>query len=131
MKDASTTNKGANVVFMGVILCVLVAILIMTYGACFINSGENTAIEDRFVIVKEDEGALADLTYYIVADKETGVMYLSVDGLHRFGITPLLNADGTPQLYDFGEEEDADTQPMLDNVTPLSDPASINERGVS
>jgi hypothetical protein len=37
--------------------------------------------------------------YSIVYAKDTKVKYLIVMGDRKFGITPLLNADGTPQVY--------------------------------
>lgn len=38
--------------------------------------------------------------YSIVVDTETNVMYLQFNsGIYRYGITVLLNADGTPMLW--------------------------------
>ena len=34
--------------------------------------------------------------YFYIVDKNTGVVYLGYDSNYRFGITPVLNADGTP-----------------------------------
>lgn len=116
--------------FKRLMVLALVVVMAMSCAACGGKASRNAAIEDRFVTVETDELNFWGGTYAIKADKETGVMYLfcSENG-SRLGITPLLNADGTPQLYDFGKEEDTETQPMFDNVTPLSDPASIGERG--
>ena len=39
-------------------------------------------------------------TYAIVYANDTKVMYLVVDGVYTFDITPLYNADGTLQIYE-------------------------------
>ena len=36
------------------------------------------------------------LRYFYVVDNKTGVVYIQFDGFKRGGITPALNADGTP-----------------------------------
>lgn len=36
----------------------------------------------------------------IYRDKNTNVLYLAVGGYKSFGLTPILNADGTPKLYE-------------------------------
>ena len=41
--------------------------------------------------------------YYILADKETGVMYLWISAYYGGGLTVMLNADGTPKIWN-GEE---------------------------
>lgn len=57
-------------------------------------------IDDRFVTVQRQ----IESRFKIIVDTETNVMYL-MDGLgHQGGITVLLNADGTPMLWD--EKED-------------------------
>ena len=39
----------------------------------------------------------------IIVDTDTGVMYWVSDGIYNAGdLTPLLNADGTPRLYQGG-----------------------------
>lgn len=45
-------------------------------------------------IICEENGSV------IAYDKETKVMYLCVYGYSSMGITPILNSDGTPKLYD-------------------------------
>ena len=37
---------------------------------------------------------------YIYVDKNTKVLYYVVDDLNCYGITPILNTDGTPKLYE-------------------------------
>lgn len=41
--------------------------------------------------------------YKIVYANDTRVMYLICVDIHRFGITPLYNTDGTLQIYGEGE----------------------------
>ena len=49
-----------------------------------------------FAIVEQDrvEG------WAILYDKNTKVMYIILDGYQSTGMTPILNADGTPKLYE-------------------------------
>lgn len=69
---------------------------------CRRKIGETFTNSKRFTIVSGDN---LDSSYHetIIADKETGVMYLIVYGYYQFGITPLLNADGTPMLAEEGK----------------------------
>lgn len=69
---------------------------------CGRKTGENFTNSERFTIVSGDS---SDAPYYetIIADKETGVMYLIVYRPYHLGITPLLNADGTPMLAEEGK----------------------------
>ena len=46
------------------------------------------------VEVCEDNGCV------IAYDKNTNVMYMCVYGYQKMGISPILNADGTPKLYE-------------------------------
>ena len=116
--------------FKRLMVLALVTVIAIVCVACSVKARRDTTLEDRFMTVEEDGPNFGGRGYAIKADKETGVMYLfCANNGSYIGITPLLNADGTPQLYDFGKEEDTETQPMFDNVTPLSDPASIGERG--
>lgn len=64
---------------------------------CGRKTGENFTNSERFTIVS---GYNTNAPYYetIIVDEETGVMYLAVYSANQFGITPLLNADGTPML---------------------------------
>lgn len=66
------------------------------------KTGENFTGSERFTIVSGDN---SNAPYFetIIADEETGVMYLVVYAYYQFGITPLLNADGTPMLVEEGE----------------------------
>lgn len=69
---------------------------------CGRKIGENITGSKRFTIVSGDN---MNAPYYetIFVDEETGVMYLAMYVSSQFGITPLLNADGTPMLAAEGE----------------------------
>ena len=68
---------------------------------CGRKTGGNFTDSERFTIVSGDN---SNAPYYetIIVDDETGVMYLVLYGYYQFGITPLLNADGTPMLAEDG-----------------------------
>lgn len=38
--------------------------------------------------------------YSILVDKDTKVCYLEYDGVHQYGITVMLNPDGTPKIWE-------------------------------
>lgn len=85
-----------------VICAILIIVLCFSLCGCGKKEGENFTESERFTIVS---GYNANAPYYeaIIVDKETGVMYLTMYSMYQFGITPLLNADGTPMLAREGE----------------------------
>lgn len=82
------------------IICViLIVFLIFALAACGKANGSKAYQSPRFVVAGSSHGA----EYYtetIFYDIETGVMYLGVRHGSQLAITVLLNADGTPMLYD-------------------------------
>lgn len=64
---------------------------------CGRKPGENFVKSGRFTIVS-GESANSPYCDAVIVDNNTGVTYLAVYGYNHFGITPLLNADGTPML---------------------------------
>ena len=50
-----------------------------------------------------------NMNYYIVYAKDTKVKYMIFISGHRFGITPLYNADGSLQLYEDNNSEQGET----------------------
>ena len=53
--------------------------------------------DDRFVVVHKEGNSLANSGYrQLLVDKQTGVTYLSIHCGYGAGLTPLLNADGSP-----------------------------------
>ena len=85
-----------------VICAIVIIVLCFFLCGCGRKTGENFTTSERFTIVS---GNNSNAPYYetIIVDKETGVMYLVVYAYNQFGITPLLNADGTPMLAEEGE----------------------------
>lgn len=82
----------------------LFAVLALLCG-CARESGESIFdSSDRFKILSGSyEGDSLDA--FIIVDSKTGVQYMTIYGPYRFGITPLLNADGTPMLETGYEEQ--------------------------
>ena len=78
-------------------------ILLIFMCGCGRKTGENFTESERFTIVSGDKNINAPYVETIIVDEETGVMYLVVYNFDHFGITPLLNADGTPMLIEEGE----------------------------
>lgn len=82
------------------IICViLLVVFTMLFCGCGPKIGENYTESGRFILMSGDN---PNAPYYenIIADKETGVMYLVLYTHYQFGITPLLNADGSPMSLD-------------------------------
>ena len=83
------------------IFCILlVTLMVLTLAAC----EKKPEHSSRFILVSSEEGAhRMGLTYYkesVFYDKETGVMYLGVRSANQLAMTVLLNADGSPMLYE-------------------------------
>lgn len=66
---------------------------------CGAKEGQNFTESDRFVVVSGSDGD-APYREAIIVDKETGVLYLTIHSIYRFGITPLIDSDGMPLLWD-------------------------------
>ena len=83
------------------ICAILIIVLCFFLCGCGRETGEYFTQSERFTIVS---GNNSNAPYYetIIVDKETDVMYLIVYGANQFGITPLLNADGSPMLVKGG-----------------------------
>ena len=79
---------------------ILMALLL--YFALNPRGKEEAAIEDlpRFMILEDEHDSNGYFSTSIVVDNETNVMYLYVENFHnKAGLSPLLNADGTPMIY--------------------------------
>lgn len=72
-------------------------VIAISVSACGANQPEKVDDADsssRFVTIEYAN------TWYIVADKDTRVMYVVSDGVYSRGnFTLLVNADGTPLVY--------------------------------
>lgn len=60
---------------------------------------------DLFIIIHKEGNPLTSSQKTILADRRTGVNYLFVQSGYAGGLTPLLNADGTPVITDFSKDE--------------------------
>lgn len=83
------------------LIIIICCILIVFMCGCERRPGEDFVKSGRFTIVS---GENPNAPYYdtIIVDNNTVVMYLALYGYNHFGITPLLNADGTPMLIKGG-----------------------------
>ena len=86
-------------------ICVMlvVALVVMLCG-CGRKAGEGFTRSERFVIVSGDN---PNAPYHstVIADKDTGVLYIVFYGYNHFGITPLLDSNGKPLLWEEMEED--------------------------
>lgn len=84
------------------VLCLLLAalfllLILVTFSGCAPNPGDMMFTENgRFEIVEfRGEGSYGE---YILADTETGVLYIFVKDGYQGGLTPLLNSKGEIQF---------------------------------
>lgn len=82
---------------LAIFMLVVCIVSVMAITGCE-SSGEKvngkTAV-DSIVEISSSNNSEA-----IFVDQDTGVMYLLVKRGYGVGLTPLLNADGTPKLYE-------------------------------
>ena len=84
-------------------------LMIFCLSGCEQNKDNQITGSGRFICVDDNFHPFSEnYNEMIIRDRETDVLYLAVYGAHRFGITPLLNTDGTPILYK--EYLEADTK---------------------
>lgn len=74
---------------------VLVAVLSVTLliSGCVSANAGNDKVQAPLVLVESTP------TYNIYVDRDTGVMYLWVMTTYKGGLTVMLNADGTPKIW--------------------------------
>lgn len=82
-----------------VICVILVVMLVMTLCGCGRKASEGFTESGRFVIVS-GYSLKAPYNETIVVDKNTGVLYLVIYAYNHCGITPLLDSDGKPLLWE-------------------------------
>ena len=77
------------------LLCLLLVLImpVMVLFGCSNSPAEENGGYDRFKVVSYEAGNI-----YI--DKETKIMYLWVKNGYGGGLTVMLNADGTPMLWE-------------------------------
>ena len=85
-----------------IIKCILGCMLVFMVSGCSVNDGRdqtaNINNSDVFKLVDKDFDGSEK--FVIVYHKETKVMYVIVEYYKSIGITPLLNPDGMPMLYE-------------------------------
>lgn len=85
-------------------ILILIVVLCCTLVSCgAANSGTIKDVAER-VDSKYMDLAVVEYDYHngwtILYDKNTMVMYVILDAYQSTGMTPILNADGTPRLYE-------------------------------
>lgn len=98
------------------LICIAVAIIMYTVTTIIVVTNktphhyndettkitsENGYAGDYFTKINYWNNSLAN--YYIVYANDTKVKYLIIVSSHKFGITPLYNADGSLQIYEKGD----------------------------
>ena len=89
-----------RVITMVVIVLILLGILAM-FVACTPVEASGTYIANvpaTFAVVRETK--IQDRETYVIVHVETGVLYLWMPGSYMSGLTVMLDADGTPLLYE-------------------------------
>lgn len=85
-------------------ICVmLVVALVAMLCGCGRKVGERFTASERFIIVSGDN-LHAPYLSTVIADKNTGVLYIVFYMGYHCGITPLLDSDGKPLLWEEMEE---------------------------
>lgn len=81
----------------------LAAIAVISLSACEdgipYEEHDTITASERFVLISR-QGSAGDWRSHIYVDRETRVMYWNICGDWKSGLTPILKADGTPELYD-------------------------------
>lgn len=78
-----------------IIAAIVTATLLMT--GCSHTANVSAGQDNTMVLVESSRD------YLICTDNDTGVMYLYIKGSTGSGLTVMLNADGTPKIWQ-GEE---------------------------
>lgn len=99
MKRTSKTHAEILATIAWILLVVsimvsLIATLVKTIGS--VDSNTKTVEQYQFGIIQVKDGIQPEIVY----DKNTGVMYIISDSGY---ISPLLDAEGKPQLYEMYE----------------------------
>lgn len=90
MKFNSAKSK-----LIATIVTIALVVVVLFFVGCDNTNNSVKASDDVFVTVSENSN------YTVVYDKETKVMYAMSDGSYNRGsFVMLVNADGTPKLYE-------------------------------
>ena len=94
--------KKHNMVFIWIMLIAIFAAFTFTYVANKSNKvrqePDDTYLNGRFTVIETHNDF--DGSYMLVYANDTGVEYLVITNINRYGITPLYNADGSLQVYE-------------------------------
>ena len=88
-----------NKKFLTIVICLFMIIFgLVACATSTVNATDSNNNYNGNMFTKVELG-LSD--FYVVYDNETKVMYAVSDGLYNRGtLTMIVNADGTPKLYD-------------------------------
>lgn len=81
----------------------IISVLLATLIVLSINGCGSSVVADAETAQEQTamfERHTLDDWYSIIVDKETGVCYLEMSGGYQYGITVMLNADGTPKIWE-------------------------------
>lgn len=87
-----------------ILSCLFLLVAVFAFSAC--GAGHSGYVED---IAKEVPATYVDFEiidhdrangWAVLYDKNTKVMYVILDGYQSTCMTPILNTDGTPKLYE-------------------------------
>lgn len=86
------------------LLAIIVCVLLLISG-CIACDNPSANVSNSNVSASNSQGMFTKICrcgdFYIVYDNETKVMYAVSNGHYNYGnLTLLVNADGTPKLYD-------------------------------
>lgn len=88
-------TAGLVIIIMLIATLITLSVILMRSKSSVETENGVTTYGEFFIVDKEWHDI--DFTYRIVHDKETGVKYMIIASGHRYGITPLYNADGSLQ----------------------------------
>ncbi len=87
-----------------ILSCLLLLLLLVSVVSCSPAMSGNIegvaeAVASKYVDFEVIDSDSMD-GWTVLYDKNTKVMYVILDGYQSTGMTPILNADGTPKLYE-------------------------------
>lgn len=96
-------NYLTNLIIKLIVLILAVSLIFVALSRKEKNNENESSFsyDTRFVTVEEDN------SHRMIVDKETNVLYLECEtSSNRYGITVLLNSDGTPMLWNENKGEE-------------------------
>lgn len=96
-KRKQNTKTAIRVIAMAVVVMILFSILVMFTGCGTVQASEEHVSVTFEVVCKT---RISNKQVYIVTHAETGVLYIYENGGYSNNMTVMLDADGTPLLYE-------------------------------